>query len=169
VIADENQANVRMGIRTDASMTGGTVFSKDVLKIEICGPDEDYLTVIDVLGIFRNLTEGVTTKEDMDLVKSLVTRYIKDSRTIILAMLPSNVNIATQEVLTLATDFDKTVERTLAVLTKPDLVKERRAKAAVCDLVLGNKKNLTLRYYVVRNCGVDDEDTTGCDSREALF
>jgi hypothetical protein len=47
-----------MGIRTDIYSNEGTVFSEDVLKIEICGPDEDYLTVIDVPGIFRNPTEG---------------------------------------------------------------------------------------------------------------
>lgn len=36
----------------------GKVFSEYILKIEICGPDEDYLTVIYVLGIFRSPTEG---------------------------------------------------------------------------------------------------------------
>ncbi|KAH7347984.1 hypothetical protein BKA66DRAFT_432765 [Pyrenochaeta sp. MPI-SDFR-AT-0127] len=58
-----------MGIRTDISSREGTIFSEDILKIEICGPDEDYLTVIDVPGIFRNPTEGVTTKDDIQLVQ----------------------------------------------------------------------------------------------------
>jgi hypothetical protein len=43
--------------------------------------------------------------------------WIKNSRTIILAVLPSNVDIATQEILTLAEDYDKAGERTLGVLT----------------------------------------------------
>jgi len=147
-----------MGIRTDTSSSGGTVFSEDVLKIEICGPDEDYLTVIDVPGIFRNVTEGITTKDDIQLVQNMVKEYIENNRTIILAVIPSNVEIATQEILTLAEDCDKAGERTLGVLTKPDLVTERSAQAAVCNLVLGKKKPLTLGYYVVRSRGADDND-----------
>ena len=54
-----------MGIRTNISSGKGTVFNEDILKIEICGPDEDYLTVIDVPGIFHNPTEGITTKDDV--------------------------------------------------------------------------------------------------------
>lgn len=54
-----------MGIRTDLASSEGTVFSEDILKIEICGPNEDYLTVIDVPGIFRNPSEGITTKADI--------------------------------------------------------------------------------------------------------
>lgn len=33
-------------------------FSEDILKIEITGPDEPALTVIDVPGIFRTATPG---------------------------------------------------------------------------------------------------------------
>jgi len=146
-----------MGIRTDMSLKTGTVFSEDILKIELCGPKEDYLTVIDVPGIFRNHTEGVTTKEDIILVNNLVKRYIKDKRTIILAVLPSNVDIATQEILALAEEYDKLGERTLGVLTKPDLVKESSAKLAVCNLVAGKRRPLSLGYYIARNRGADDE------------
>src|SRR5438034_739145 len=101
-----------MGIRTDTSSTSGTVFSEDILKIEVYGPDEDHLTVIDVPGIFRKPTGGVTTKEDMGLVKGLVQRYIRNDGTIILAVIPANVDVATQEILTLAADFDRSGERT---------------------------------------------------------
>ncbi|KAL6910136.1 P-loop containing nucleoside triphosphate hydrolase protein [Trichoderma evansii] len=148
------KANEKMGLRTDISTGNGAVFSEDVLKIEISGPREDYLTIIDVPGIFRTTTQG-TTKDDMKMVKDMVKGYIKDDRTIILAVLPSNVDIATQEILELAEDYDKLGERTLGVLTKPDLVIEPSAQAAVCDLVNGKKRPLTLGYFLVRNRGVD--------------
>lgn len=141
-----------MGVRADVSTGNGTVFSEDVLKIEVCGPKEDYLTIIDVPGIFRTTMQG-TTKDDMAMVRELVTRYIKDGRTIILAVLPSNVDIATQEILELAEEYDKNGERTLGVLTKPDLVTEPSAQAAVCDLVQGKKRPLNLGYFLVRNRG----------------
>ncbi|KAK8009228.1 dynamin [Apiospora marii] len=150
------QANVAMGIRTDFSSSKGKVFSKDVLRIEKRGPDEDYLTVIDVPGIFRNANEGVTTTEDVGLVIEMVKQYIQDSRTIILAVLAGNGHIDNQEILTLASQCDPTGERTLGVLTKPDLVKEPSERQKVCDLVLGKKRPLTLGYYVVRNCGPDE-------------
>ena len=141
-----------MGLRTDVSSGKGAVFSEDVLKIEVQGPHEDYLTIIDVPGIFRTTTQG-TTKDDMVIVRDLVKKYIKDDRTVILAVLPSNVDIATQEILELAEDYDKNGERTLGVLTKPDLVLEESVQAAVCDLVKGKKRPLTLGYFVVRNRG----------------
>lgn len=143
-----------MGIRADVSTGRGDVFSEDVLKVEVHGPNEDYLTVIDIPGIFRTTTQG-TTKHDILMVRDLVKRYIKDDRTIILAVLPSNVDVLTQEILELAEEYDKTGERTLGVLTKPDLVLEPSAQAAVCDLVRGKKRPLTLGYFLVRNRGSD--------------
>ncbi|KAH7377255.1 dynamin family protein [Plectosphaerella cucumerina] len=150
------EVNALMGIRTTANPAGENTFSEDVLKIEKCGPEEDYLTIIDVPGIFRTTTEGVTTNKDKELVKDMVKRYIKDSRTIILAVLPSNVDVATQEVLTLAEEADSTGDRTLGILTKVDLLKELSAKSAVVNLVEGHRQPLKLGYHVVTNRGGDD-------------
>jgi conserved oligomeric Golgi complex subunit 4 len=155
-----------MGIRNQSDGKNGSVFSEDVLKIEKCGPNEDYLIVIDVPGIFRSPSEGLTTKSDVEMVRKLVTGYIKNERTIILAVLPSNVDIATQEILTMAKDYDPSGERTLAVLTKPDTLTEKSSKSAVCDLILGKKNPLTLGYYVVRNRGADDDGTQALDEAE---
>ena len=114
------QVNAHMRIRTGANKAGIKAFSEDVLKVEICGPEADYLTVIDVPGIFRTTMEGLTTPMDRDLVKDMVKEYIKDSRTIILAVLPCTVDPATQEILELAGEYDESGERTLGILTKPD-------------------------------------------------
>ncbi|OJJ75529.1 hypothetical protein ASPBRDRAFT_168520 [Aspergillus brasiliensis CBS 101740] len=148
------KVDVLMGIRTDLSSKEGSVFSKDVLQIELCGPEEDYLTVIDVPGIFRDPTDGVTTD---------------NARTVILAVLPSNVDLATQEILKLAKDYDENGERTLGVLTKPDLVIEQSAKAALCSLVLGFKRPLTLEYHLVRNQGVDKDTSLDGEKGERMF
>ncbi|KAK1980118.1 hypothetical protein LZ30DRAFT_536292, partial [Colletotrichum cereale] len=53
------------------------------------------LTIMNVPGIFRTTTEGITTTKDKGFVKDMVKRYIKNSRIIILAVLPSNVDVAT--------------------------------------------------------------------------
>ncbi|ROT40756.1 hypothetical protein SODALDRAFT_291136 [Sodiomyces alkalinus F11] len=157
------EANVAMGIRVsldddDPGSSELTTFSEDILKIEISGPTQQHLTVIDVPGIFRTATENLTTEDDILLVRNMVKRYIADKRTVILAVVPCNVDITTQEVLKLAKDVDPDGLRTLGVLTKPDLATERATQNAVCDLVRGKVHALRLGYYVVKNRGSDDTD-----------
>ncbi|KAI5296382.1 hypothetical protein KEM52_003246 [Ascosphaera acerosa] len=166
VIAEANEA---MGIRLKASEQGGSMFSDDVLKIEMCGPDKDYLTVIDVPGIFRNVTDGVTTKEDMALVKTMVTKYIRNSRTIILAIIPGNVDIGVQEILSLAKEHDPAGERTIGVLTKPDLISEEGLVSSVCSLIRGKKNPLALGYYLIKNQGAKDTGEISHQQLDAFF
>lgn len=148
-----------MKIKTEKNPEGVKTFSRDILKIEKCGPTEDYLTVIDVPGIFR-LTSEEISDSDRDLVRDMVKGFIKDKRTIILAVLPANVDVMTQEILQLAEDYDPDGERTLGVLTKPDrLGDEQSAKLAVCNLINGRRKPLNLGYYLVKNRGGDDDDS----------
>ncbi|RXG49918.1 hypothetical protein VDGE_00611 [Verticillium dahliae] len=156
VFADANNA---MGIRGDGdepSSADLTTFSEDILKIVISGPTQQHLTIIDVPGIFRTSTENLTTDDDILLVRNMVKKYITDQRTIILAVIPCNVDIATQEVLTMAKEVDPDGVRTLGVLTKPDLAPERAMQQAICDLIQGRKNPLRLGYYVVKNRGSDD-------------
>lgn len=162
-----------MDIRTTENPAGSKTFTDDVLKIEKCGPTEDYLTIIDVPGIFRNTIMNITTKDDQAMVENMIRNYIRDPRTIILAVLPCNVDVMTQEILTMAEDYDKNGERTLGILTKPDLVTERSVKASVCRLVEGKRRKLSLGYYVVRSRGGDEEDgddhSSAVRKREAMF
>jgi hypothetical protein len=75
----------------------------------------------------------------MNLVRQMVGRYLSNPRSIILlvydkfqssrtplidvrAVVPANVDIATQEIIQMAEDADPNGQRTLGVLTKPDLV-----------------------------------------------
>jgi hypothetical protein len=131
------------------------VFSQDVLKIKVQGPHKDYLTIINVLGIFR-ITIQRTTKDNIVIIRDLVKKYIKNDYTVILAVLPSNINIATQKILKLAEDYNKNSKRTFNMLIKPDLVLKQSTQAAVYDLVKSKKRPFTLGYFVVRNYGASD-------------
>lgn len=134
----------------DSSDPNSKTFSKDVLKIEICGPDQEHLSVIDVPGIFKKTTEGLTTKVDMYMVRNMVFNYMKNPRAVILAVIPANVDIATQEILEMAAECDTEGERTLGVLTKPDLV-DPGAEQHVLDLLEGKSHKLKLGWCIVRN------------------
>ena len=71
-----------MGIKTgEGGESAASAFSRDVLRVEKSGPNEEHLTIIDVPGIFESKTEGLTTDNDIHLVKEMVKGYIKDSRT----------------------------------------------------------------------------------------
>lgn len=79
--------------------TRKSTFSDDVFKVELCGPGRDNLSIIDIPGIFRTGAEGATEAEDMEMVNEMVNRWIQDERTIILAVIGINVDVATQEIL----------------------------------------------------------------------
>ncbi|RDA86121.1 hypothetical protein CP532_1164 [Ophiocordyceps camponoti-leonardi (nom. inval.)] len=150
------QANQTMGIRmtTDSKDSGCGAFSQNILKIEV------HLTVIDVPGIFRVPTPGLTTETDITLVENMVKSYMNNGRTIILAVMPCNVDSATQEILKLAEVADPDGTRTMGVLTKPDLATEKATRDAVMDLVLGKRSKLKLGYYIVKNRSADDQTST---------
>jgi Dynamin central region/Dynamin family len=141
---------------------GQITFSDDVLKIELCGPSRENLSIIDIPGIFRTPTEGVTTKTDMALVEKMVWDYIRDERTVILAVLPAPTDIATQSILTMAKEADPDGLRTMGVLTKPDLV-DKGAEQGVIDLIIGKRHPLRLGYCIVRNRGQAELDTASSE------
>ncbi|CAM1503103.1 Fc.00g078790.m01.CDS01 [Cosmosporella sp. VM-42] len=150
-----------MGIKSGADEDNvGVAFSRDILRVEISGPNEDHLTVIDVPGMFENETKGLTTKGDIELVKNMVRGYINESRTIILAVVPCNGDIANQKILTYAAEVDPEGKRTLGVLTKPDLATENATKEVIVDLVLGKRRDLQLGYCLVKNRSADDTSST---------
>lgn len=143
-----------MGIG-NASAGAKKSFSDDVLKIEVIGPDQQHLGVVDVPGIFRKITEGVTTQSDMVSVRSMVERYMANPRSIIMAVVPANVDIATQEILEIAKVHDPTEQRTLGVLTKPDLI-DKGAEDHVLNLIQGTTHTLSLGWCMVKNPGQQD-------------
>lgn len=150
-LAENPQVYSLMGLDS-AVEQGKKTFSEDVLKIEIRGPGEQHLSVIDVPGIFKKTTAGLTTKTDMAMVRNMVSSYMKNPRAAILAVIPANVDIATQEILEIAEEHDPNGQRTLGVLTKPDLV-DKGAEQNVMDLVKGRSHKLSLGWCILRNLG----------------
>ncbi|KAI0474724.1 dynamin GTPase [Xylaria cf. heliscus] len=146
-----------MGVASTDGQAPLHAFSKDVLILEIAGPLQEHFSVIDVPGTFKRTTEGVTTKGDMALVDDMVRSYMSNPRSVMLTVVSSNVDIATQEIVELAEDLDPDGIRTIGVLTKPDLV-DKGAEGEVTALVEGKKHRLKLGWHVVRNLGQAELD-----------
>lgn len=134
-------------------------FSNDVLRLEIAGPDQEHFSVIDVPGIFKRTTQGLTTKEDMVMVNDMVYEYMSNPRSVMLTVIPCNVDIATQEILERAEDIDPEGIRTFGILTKPDLV-DKGSEGAVISLVEGKTHQLRLGWHLLRNPGQADLKST---------
>jgi hypothetical protein len=148
------QVHIEMGLAGHGEDNGvkRPTFSNDVLRLEISGPNEEHFSVIDVPGIFKSTTEGVTTKADITLVRNMVHGYMNNPRSVILAVVPANVDVATQEILELATEADPEGDRTLGVLTKPDLV-DKGTESRVVDLLEGRTRVMKLGWHMIRNPG----------------
>lgn len=141
-----------MGItaKDEKPVNGKSTFSKDVLKLELTGPRREHLSIIDVPGIFKNTSDNATTKADIELVKEMVLSYMRNSRSLMLTVLPANVDPATQEILLHAHDVDPNGTRTLGVLTKPDRV-EVGCEGAVLDMLNRKTHVLAHGWHVLRN------------------
>lgn len=146
-------------------------FSNDVLRLDVSGPEQEHLSVIDVPGIFKSTTEGITTKADIQMVRNMVKVYMDNPRSVMLAVVPANTDLATPEILELAAEADVHGDRTLGVLTKPDLV-DRGAESSVLDLVEGRARPMKLGWHIIRNPGqkeLKDANVVRSDLELAFF
>jgi hypothetical protein len=100
----------------------------------------------------------------------MVRGYMQNRRSVMITVVPANVDIATQEILEMARELDPSGERTIGVLTKPDLVDER-AENKILDILRGKTQSLKLGWNVVRNPGQKDLDggITGRTSEDSFF
>ena len=107
------------------------------------------LTIIDLPGIVRTEVDG-QEKGVVARVKSMLMHYLEQKRTIILAVVPSNADIATSEILQMAQEVDPDGERTVGVLTKPDLV-DKGAEDEVMEVLMNQRKEPKHGYYMLKN------------------
>jgi hypothetical protein len=99
----------------------GKEIAPNVVEVEIAGPQCEDLTVVDLSGMVRTTEKGksVTLGED---IKELTDTYLKNSRYVILAVVPANVDFHNSQTMAEAGKIDPITERTIPVITKPDLI-----------------------------------------------
>ena len=142
---------------------GGRTFSHDVLRIEICGPTQPHLTLVDLPGLFH---AGIDFEGDknVDAVNSLVTNYIKKSRSIILAVVSAKNDLNLQKVIKFIRDHDPTGKRTLGVITKPDtLPSDSPSEAQYLKVAQNLEVPYALGWHVVKNRSFEQRD---CSTEE---
>ncbi len=94
-----------MGIRDG----GAKQFSGDVLRICVTGRNEPSFTLVDLPGIFHGETADQDEKGKV-IVNELIERYMKQPRSIILAVVPANNQLAVHHVLEKAINASQSQE-----------------------------------------------------------
>ncbi|CAF3703427.1 unnamed protein product [Rotaria sp. Silwood1] len=120
VYTDFNE--IRKEIETETDRLGGKKnISKEPITLKIYSPKVVTLTLIDLPG----LTKIPVDDQPVDIehqVRNLIMDYISNPNAIILAITPANVDFSTSEAVKFAKEVDPEGQRTLAVLTKLDLM-----------------------------------------------
>ena len=141
-----DNAKAAMGISTH-----GKAFSKDLLRVEVSGPDRPHLTIVDLPGLIHSETKQ-RSASDVELVQDVVQSYMKESRSIILAVVSAKNDYANQIVLKLARAADKKGNRTLGVITKPDtLIAGSESEAMYVSLARNQDVEFRLGWHVLKN------------------
>mmetsp|Transcript_32623 Transcript_32623/g.56664 ORF Transcript_32623/g.56664 Transcript_32623/m.56664 type:complete len:633 (-) Transcript_32623:50-1948(-) len=128
--------------------------SNEPILLRIFSPNVITLSLVDLPGIVANRLPGQPA-DIVERVKKMVVEYIKAPNTIILAVTPANVDIATSDSLSIARTVDPEGKRTIGVLTKLDLM-DRGTSAA--NVLNGTAYPLALGYVGVICRGQADID-----------
>ncbi|KAF5120275.1 Interferon-induced GTP-binding protein Mx [Metarhizium anisopliae] len=139
-----------MGIRGYLDTKDAHAFASDALRIEITGPIGLHLSVVDLPGLISVANEE-QAEEDIQAVHDMVAAYLESSRTIILAVLQASNDMANQAIIKLARRHDPDGQRTVGIITKPDLINEG-AEAKIA-LVAKNQDAIKLKlgFFLVKN------------------
>jgi hypothetical protein len=147
-------AAAAMGIVKD-----GENFSYDVLRIEISGPTQDHLTLVDLPGLFHS-SSTTQSNADKDAVFDMVASYIERAHSIILAVVSAKNDLNNQAVLDFAREHDPEGARTLGIITKPDtLARDSPSETAYIDLARNEDVKLALGWHVLRNRSWEERDS----------
>ncbi|XP_072369301.1 interferon-induced GTP-binding protein Mx3-like isoform X2 [Scyliorhinus torazame] len=152
----KNAAEVEGEIRKaqNAIAGDGLGISHELISLEIESTNVPDLTLIDLPGIAR-VAVGNQPINIGEQIKKLIKSFIQKQETINLVVVPCNVDIATTEALKMAQEVDPSGERTLGILTKPDLV-DKGTEANVVDIVRNIVVELRKGYMIVKCRGQKD-------------
>ncbi|XP_063495315.1 interferon-induced GTP-binding protein Mx2 isoform X2 [Symphalangus syndactylus] len=142
----------------------GVGISHELISLEITSPEVPDLTIIDLPGITR-VAVGNQPRDIGLQIKALIKKYIQRQQTINLVVVPCNVDIATTEALSMAHEVDPEGDRTIGILTKPDLM-DKGTEKSVMNVV----QNLTYplkKGYMMVKCRGQQEITNRLSLAEA--
>lgn len=156
LVASPEEITNRIQVITD-QLAEESGFSMDTIVVRVESPGAPDLTLIDLPGIVRTHTSGQDPGV-VQRVNRMIEWYLSQERTVILAVVPSNQDVATIDILERATRVDPKGVRTLGVLTKPDLINPG-SEPEVLAVLTNERKPLKLGYIMVKCRSQKDLDS----------
>nr|AFU81316.1 myxovirus (influenza virus) resistance 1 [Pongo pygmaeus] len=147
-ISDASEVEKEINKAQNTIAGEGMGISHELITLEISSRDVPDLTLIDLPGITR-VAVGNQPADIGYKIKTLIKKYIQRQETISLVVVPSNVDIATTEALSMAQEVDPEGDRTIGILTKPDLV-DKGTEDKVVDVVRNLVFHLKKGYMIVK-------------------
>uniref|UniRef100_A0A182VUC3 dynamin GTPase n=1 Tax=Anopheles minimus TaxID=112268 RepID=A0A182VUC3_9DIPT len=121
VFTDFNDIRAEIENETDRMAGANKGICPEPINLKIYSTKVVNLTLVDLPGITK-VPVGDQPEDIEAQIKDLVLKYIENPNSIILAVTAANTDMATSEALKMAKDVDPDGRRTLAVLTKLDLM-----------------------------------------------
>lgn len=122
------------------------------IVLNVYSPTCPDLTLIDLPGITRIPIEGQA--QDIERVtKNMCRNYVTDERTIILCVLPANMDMTLSDGLQMAREVDPKGHRTVGVVTKLDIMD---AGTNAKNMLENKEVPLRLGYVGIKNRSQQD-------------
>ncbi|KAK3928128.1 Dynamin-1-like protein [Frankliniella fusca] len=118
---DINQIQSEIERRTDILAGVNKNIASQPIVLKIFSPNVLTLTLVDLPGITK-VAVGDQPEDIEDQIVDLINKFIENPKSIILAVIPANTDMAANDCLKMAKRVDPEGERTLAVVTKLDLM-----------------------------------------------
>lgn len=145
----------------------GMNINETPIILNIYSPHVPNLSLTDLPGLTMVAqTDRGQPADIKQRIEKLAIKYIKNPRTIVITVMAARPDMEADVGLALVKKYDKNGQRTVGVLTKPDLM---NYDTHVGDYLLGNiSRNLMLThgYYVLKNRS--DKEAQTYDAKEAI-
>ena len=153
--------------RAMAEPTGTREFYEDILRIELTGPRQPELTMVDLPGLFKS-GDNEQSAADADIVRGMVEKYMNKPRSIILTVVSAKYEFVLQEVTKMAKKADPEGRRTMGLITKPDTLDVGSpSETYFVRLAQNLKGGLRLGWHVLKNRSYEERDVSSAE-RDAI-
>jgi GTP-binding protein EngB required for normal cell division len=153
--------------RVMADLTSTSEFYEDILRIELTGPNQPHLTMVDLPGLFRRGNKE-QSDADVGIVRSMVETYMARPRSIILTVVSAGYVYVLQEVTSMAKHADPDGLRTMGLITKPDTLDVgSELENYYVRLAQNLEEELRLGWHVLKNRKFEERDVSSAQ-RDAI-
>jgi hypothetical protein len=169
-----NQIRKQISIKTVELAGDGMDISPEPIILKIYSPYVPNLSLIDLPGLtmVAQIDRGqpANIKEK---IEDMIASYIKQKRTIIIAVMQARNDLETDLGMALIKKYDGSGHRTIGVLTKPDLMNYETHVGEYLTNNISKNLMLTYGYFVVRNRSDKEMETMdifkGFESEKSYF